>query len=88
VELDYQDPQRVINIMFGGTWAVDSHCFIKSMYWDIADVASTPKSTTHLKWVNTLITFDASDYLENMTGQASYRWSPPQPLPMSRCIMC
>jgi hypothetical protein len=58
-ELTFQNIQRVVNIMYGGIWAIDSRRIVKSMYWDI--VVTAPKSTSHLKWANTLVTFNASD---------------------------
>jgi hypothetical protein len=54
--------------MFRGTWAVDSHHTVKGMYRDVTAAALVPKSTAHLKWANTPITFNASDYQEKMTG--------------------
>jgi hypothetical protein len=38
------------------------------MYWDNVAMALNPKSTAHLKWVNTPVTFDASNCPENMMG--------------------
>jgi hypothetical protein len=54
--------------MFGGTWAFDSRSAVKGMCQGIVVATPVPMSTSHLKWNNTPITFDAFDYSENMTG--------------------
>jgi hypothetical protein len=63
----FQNPERTINMMFGGTSEIISRHLVKILCRDVAAAAPMPKSSAHLKWMKTHITFDTTDYPNNMS---------------------
>jgi hypothetical protein len=54
--------------MYDGYWDITSRRVIKMLRQAVAAAAPTPRVAPHNKWMETSITFDASDYPRNMAG--------------------
>jgi hypothetical protein len=54
--------------MFEGSWDITSRRVVKTLRREIAAAAPTPKAASHLKWMETLIGFDAFDCPKSMAG--------------------
>jgi hypothetical protein len=53
---------KALHIMFGGSWDITSRRINKTLRREVAVAAPTPKAVPHCKWMETSISFDASDY--------------------------
>jgi hypothetical protein len=60
--------RKTLHIMFRGSWAITSRRVIKTLCWEVAAVAPTPRAAPHRKWVETPIGFDSSDCPKCMVG--------------------
>jgi hypothetical protein len=58
----------MIHMMYEGSWDITSRCVIKTLCWAMAAAPPMPKAAPHHKWMETSISFDASDYPKNMAG--------------------
>jgi hypothetical protein len=52
--------------MYGGSWDITSRCVVKMLRRAVTAAAPAPRAAPHHKWMETSITFDASDYPKNM----------------------
>jgi hypothetical protein len=62
------DHRKALHIMFGGSWDITSRCVIKTLRREVAATAPAPRVAPHRKWVETPISFDASDCPKSMSG--------------------
>jgi hypothetical protein len=53
--------RKELHIMYGGSWHITSRRVIKTMRRVVAASAPTPSAVPHHKWMETSISFDASD---------------------------
>jgi hypothetical protein len=60
--------RKTIHVMYRGSWDITFRRIIKTLRWSMAAAASPPKATAHHKWMETSISFDASDCPKNMVG--------------------
>jgi hypothetical protein len=60
--------RKMLNVMFGGSWAITSRRVIKTLCREVAAVAPAPKATPHRKLVETPIGFDSSDCPKSMAS--------------------
>jgi hypothetical protein len=51
-----------------GLLDITSRCIIKTMRHEVAAAAPTPRVAPHRKWIETPISFDASDCPKSMAG--------------------
>jgi hypothetical protein len=59
----------MLYIMFGGSWDITSWCIIKILHREVVVAAApTPKAVPHHKWMEMLISVNASDWHKNMLG--------------------
>jgi hypothetical protein len=54
--------------MFGGSWDITSCRIIKNMRREVATAAPAPRAAQHHRWMETSISFDASDCPKSMVG--------------------
>jgi hypothetical protein len=54
--------------MYGSSWDITSQHIVKTLRQAVAAVTHAHKSVPHHKWMETSISFDASDYPKNMAG--------------------
>jgi hypothetical protein len=54
--------------MYIGSWDITSRHVIKTLRRVVAAAAPTPRAVPHHKWMETSITFNASDCPKNMAG--------------------
>jgi hypothetical protein len=66
------------NVMFGGSWDITSRRIIKNLRREVAAAAPAPRAAPHHRWMETSISFDASDCPKSMgwAGQLSLLVSP------------
>jgi hypothetical protein len=55
-------------VMFGGSWDITSHHTTKNLCREVAAATPVPKAVSHHKWMETSISFDASDCSKSMVG--------------------
>jgi hypothetical protein len=60
--------RKMLYVMFGGSWDITSRHIIKNLCREVAATAPAPKAMPHHRWLETLISFDASDCLKSMAG--------------------
>jgi hypothetical protein len=60
--------RKTLYVMLGGSWDITSHHIIMNLCRGVAAVAPTPKAVAHHKWMETSISFDASDCSKSMAG--------------------
>jgi hypothetical protein len=86
---EYSDNERrnTLYIMFGGSQDITSHRIIKNLRREVAAAVPTPRVDPHHKWMETSISFDASDCPKSMAGPTSSYCLPPRPSSTSRCTM-
>jgi hypothetical protein len=58
--------RKALHVMFGGSWAITSRRVVKTPRREIAVAAPEVKAASHRKWVEILISFDASDCTKSM----------------------
>jgi hypothetical protein len=58
--------RKALHVMFGGSWDIMSRCIVKTLRREVAVTAPAPKAALHRKWMETSISFDASDCPKNM----------------------
>jgi hypothetical protein len=58
----------MLYVMFGGSWDITSHRIIKNLRWVVAAAVPAPRVPPHHRWIETLISFDASDCPKSMPG--------------------
>jgi hypothetical protein len=73
-----KEHHKALHIMFGGSWDITSRRVVKTLCREIAAVVPAPRTAPHHKWMETLISFDASDCSKSMasTGQLPLLISP------------
>jgi hypothetical protein len=59
---------KQLHIMYGGSWDITSWHVIKMLCWAVVATAPTSRAAPQHKWMETSITFDASDCPKNMAG--------------------
>jgi hypothetical protein len=59
---------KTLYVMFGGSWDITSYHIIKNLCREVAAAAPAPKAVAHHKWMETSVSFDASDYPQSMAG--------------------
>jgi hypothetical protein len=59
---------KMLYIMFGGSWDITSHRIIKNLRREVAAAAPALKAVPHHKWMETSISFNASDCPKSMAG--------------------
>jgi hypothetical protein len=59
---------KTLYIMFGGSWDITSRRIIKTLCREVAATAPAPKAAPHGKWMETPISFDATDCPKSMAG--------------------
>jgi hypothetical protein len=59
---------KALHVMFGGSWDITYWRIIKTLRWEVAAAAPSPRAVLHHKWMATLISFDASDLPKSMAG--------------------
>jgi hypothetical protein len=57
---------KVLHLMFGGSWDVTSWRIIKTLRREVVAAAPAPRVMLHYKWMETQISFDASDCPKSM----------------------
>jgi hypothetical protein len=55
-------------VMFRGSWDITSHRITKNLRREVAAVAPAPKAVPHHRWMETSISFNASDCPKSMAG--------------------
>jgi hypothetical protein len=60
--------RKTLHIMFGGSWAITSRYVVKTLHREIVAAALELKATSHRKWVETPIRFNASDCPKGMAS--------------------
>jgi hypothetical protein len=79
--------RKAPHVMFRGSWNITSWRVVKTLRREIAAAALAPRVALHIRWMETPIRFDASDYPKSMVGagQPSSPCLSPQPSPTSNC---
>jgi hypothetical protein len=72
--------RKTLYIMFGGSWDITSRRIVKNLRREVAAAAPAP----HHRWMETSISFNASNYPKSMAG-ASSRCLSPRPSSTSSC---
>jgi hypothetical protein len=57
-----------LHVMFEGSWDITSRCIVKTLRHDVAAATPTLRVALHRKWMETSISFDASDCPKSMAG--------------------
>jgi hypothetical protein len=52
---------KQLHVMYGGSWDITSRCVVKTLHRTVVAAAPTPRAAPHHKWMETSISFDASD---------------------------
>jgi hypothetical protein len=66
---DDNDRCKKLYVMYGGSWELTSHRNVKSLRREVLSaVPGVPKAAPHQRWRSTTISFEASDYPDNMAG--------------------
>jgi hypothetical protein len=60
--------RKMLYIMFGGSWDITSRRVIKTLRREVAAGTPTPKAAPHHKWMETSISFIATDCPKSMAG--------------------
>jgi hypothetical protein len=60
--------RKTLFVMFEGSWDITSRRIIKNLRREVAVAAPAPKAVPHHRWMETSISFDASDCPKSMTG--------------------
>jgi hypothetical protein len=60
--------RKTLYVMFGGSWDITSRCIVKNLRWEVAAVAPAPRTAPHHRWMETSISFDASNCPKSMAG--------------------
>jgi hypothetical protein len=60
--------RKTLHVMFEGSWAITSRRVVKTLRWEVAAAAPTPRAAPHRRWVETSIGFDSSDCPKSMAG--------------------
>jgi hypothetical protein len=60
--------RKALHIMFGGSWVITSQHIIKTLCREVAAATPAPKVSLHHKWMETSISFDASNCPKSMVG--------------------
>jgi hypothetical protein len=58
----------MLYVMFGGSWHITSRRIIKTLRREVAAAAPAPKAAPHHKWMETPISFNATDCHKSMAG--------------------
>jgi hypothetical protein len=59
---------KTLHIMFGGSWDIMSWRIVKTLCREVVAAAPVPRAAPHFKWMETLISFDASDCPKSMVS--------------------
>jgi hypothetical protein len=63
------DSRKKLYIMYGGSWELTSCRNVKSLRREVLSATpGVPKAAPHQRWRSTTISFEASDYPDNMAG--------------------
>jgi hypothetical protein len=60
--------RKTLYVMFEGSWDITSRRIIKNLRREVVVAAPAPKAVPHHRWMETSISFDASDCPKSMTG--------------------
>jgi hypothetical protein len=60
--------RKTLHIIFRGSWDITSQCVIKTLCHMMAAVVPALRAAPHNKWLETVISFDATDYPKIMVG--------------------
>jgi hypothetical protein len=60
--------RKQLNVMYGGSWDIMSRRVIKTLCQIVTAATPAPRVAPHHKWMETSISFDASDWPKNMAG--------------------
>jgi hypothetical protein len=60
--------RKALHVIFGGSWDITSWRVIKTLRREVATTALAPRVAPHHKWMETPISFDATNYPKNMAG--------------------
>jgi hypothetical protein len=60
--------RKTLYVMFEGSLGITSRRIVKTLRREVATAAPTQKMAPHDKWMETLISFDSSNYPMNMAG--------------------
>jgi hypothetical protein len=59
---------KMLHVMYRGSWDITSRRVIKTLHRVVATAMPTPKTAPHHMWMETPISFDASNCPKNMAG--------------------
>jgi hypothetical protein len=59
---------KTLHIMFGSSWDIMSWRIVKTLCREVAAAAPVPRVAPHFKWMETPISFDASDCPKSMVS--------------------
>jgi hypothetical protein len=59
---------KMLYIMFEGSWDITSRRIVKTLHREVAVAESASKASSHRKWMETPISFDATDYPKSLVG--------------------
>jgi hypothetical protein len=79
---------KALHVMFGGSWDITSWRIIKTLRREVAAATPAPKAAPHHKWMETSISFDASDCPKSMAGAAQLPLIISPTIATSSCTMC
>jgi hypothetical protein len=65
-EFSDNEHRKMFYIMFGAFWDITSRRIIKNLRQEVAAVVPTPRAAPHHRWMETSISFDASDCPKSM----------------------
>jgi hypothetical protein len=60
--------RKMVHIMFGGFWDITYPRITKNLHHEGAAATPAPRATPHCKWLETAISFDATNYPKSMAG--------------------
>jgi hypothetical protein len=63
-----KERRKMLYVMFGGSWDITSRRIVKTLCQEVAAAAPAPKAAPHCKWMETPISFDATDCPKSMIG--------------------
>jgi hypothetical protein len=60
--------RKTLHIVFRGSWNITSRHVIKTLRREVTAAAPAPRAAPHRKWMETVISFDATDCPKSMAG--------------------
>ena len=66
---DNEERRKKLYVMYGGSWELYSRLDVKTLRREVLSAKpGVPKAAPHHRWRNTTISFEPSEYPENMAG--------------------